>query len=222
MNKKLREVLSELATDLKARNYDDKISYRYLNSKFRSKLDYFLRLESKSREFLRDYTLWKKIKFEELEDISDSAHGVYTRCTSLKRSINELPELVNTAYGKLIKVIGLDNSTEYTFIKSIDYKDYMNRPYIKHKHVFWVDDNKIVIPNTNLEAISIYLIPKDESEVDKLNKDLPPCSSSLDGKLPYPDYLITLAKQETLRELLGSYARVVEDEKGDDNSNIKN
>jgi hypothetical protein len=44
----------------------------------------------------------------------------------------------------------------------------------------------------------------------------------LDSEINYPDYLITLAKQETLKEISSVYKRVVEDEKGDNNSNIKN
>lgn len=222
MAQKLRDILSELASDLRAENYDDNISFRYLNSKFKSKLDYFLRLESKSREFLRDYTLWKKIKCEEIEEISPSSCGMIDTCRTLKRTVNEIPEIVTTTYGKLIKVFSLDESKEYTFIKSSQYKDYINRPYLKSSNVFWLDDNKVVIPNTNIDYILIYIVPKDESEVDKLNGTLKPCEGPLEGELSYPDYLITLAKQEALKELLGGYQRVVEDERADDNSNNKN
>lgn len=222
MSQKLRDVLSELATDLRANNYDDAPSFRYLNSKFKSKLKYFLRLESKSREFLRDHTFWKKIDCMDLEEIPSSTCGMIDSCKSLKATIDEIPELIPTFYGKLIKVFSLDDSREFTFIKSIDYKDYINRPYMKHKDVYWIHNNKIVIPNTTIDHITVYLLPEDESEVDKLNNDLNPCQFALDSVLTYPDYLITLAKQETLRELLGSYARIAEDERPDDNSNIKN
>ncbi len=218
----LRDVLSELATDLRARNYDDRISYRYLNSKFKSKLDYFLRLESKSREFLKDYTLWKKIENFELEDYSPSACGLVDECKMLKRSVKELPEILSTSYGKLIKVFSGDDLKDYTFIKSVDYKDYINRPFIVNDRLFWISENRLIIPNINADFVSVYLIPKDDSEIDKLNNKLSPCSSSLDGTLSYPDYIITLAKQETLKEVMGGYVRMIEDEKGDDNSNSKN
>lgn len=217
MGMKLRDILSEIASDLKAKNYDDRISFRYIYSKFRSKLDYFLRLESKSREFLRDYTLWKKIDCFELEEVSPNYCHLGDVCKTVMKSKKKIPSLADTAYGKLIKVFSVDSSKEYTFIKNMDYKDYINRKFTVNKNVFWVNDNHIIIPDSIIDTITIYVIPKDESEISD-----DPCASPLDNTLNYPDYLISLSKQETIKELLGGYLRVVEDERGNDNTNVKN
>lgn len=221
MAKKLREILSELATDIKSLNIDDRISFRYLHSKFNSKIEYFLRLEARSREILKDASIWKTIEYQELIDVSLNGSGFIDYCNTLKRSKNKIPEAYNTSYGQLIKVFSVDGRSEFTLLKSIDYPDYINREFVPTKGVCWLENKYLFIPNTEIEYVKIVLIPKDSSEVDNLN-NCDECSLVLDGEVGYPDYLITLAKQEVLKEIANIYKRVVEDEKGDNNSNVKN
>lgn len=222
MAKTLRQVLSELVTDIKAVNLDDRVSFRYLDSKFKSKVEYFLRLEAKSREILKDFSIWKPINCIDLIDVASNACNVTDICFTLKRSKDKIPEAYNTNYGQLIKVLTIDGINEFKPIKSNEYGDYINREYIRNKYVYWMEDQYIYIPNTTIETIKSLIIPKNPIEVDKLNCEASACASPLDAVLSYPDYLITLAKKEVLNELLGAYKRVIEDEKGDDNTNVKN
>lgn len=220
MSKKLKEILSELATDIKAYNIDDRVSFRYLHSKFKDKIAYFLRIDAKSRELISDLTLWKTIVCVDLEDANVSSCGYTDYCNSIKRSVNEIPEAYNTNYGQLIKVFTLDGKREFTFIKSVDYADHINREYGNVSDVFWLENKHIFIPNVDIEAVKVLIIPKDSSEVDQLNNN-PQCNLVLNTEINYPDYLISLAKQEVLKEIAGVYKRVIEDEKGDENNNNK-
>lgn len=222
MDKKLRTILSELATDVKALSLDDHISFRYLHSKFSSKLDYFLRLEAKSREIFKDFTLWKSIDCIELVEVATNPCGFIDACKTVKRSSIKIPEAYNTNWGQLIKVLTIDGSVEFKPIKSSDLKDYLNREYGGIPNVYWMENQRIYIPNTTLDSVKALIIPKNSIEVDKMNCEENPCASILDGIINYPEYLITLAKQEVLKEISGVYVRMVEDEKGDDNTNRKN
>lgn len=222
MSVKLGQILSELATDVRAINLDDRISFRYLHSKFMSKIEYFMRLESKNREILKDPSSWKTISCLELEDVNNNSCGYIDTCNTLKRSKIKIPEAVKTNRGPIIKVYTIDNNTEIFMIRAQEYSDYTKRQYGKPKMNYWLEDDYLYIPNTTIEAVKVVLIPKDESEVDAANGDSESsCSSVLDTNISYPDHLITLAKQEVLKEISSVYKQIVEDEKGDNNTNNK-
>lgn len=221
MSRKLHDILSELATDVRSLSLDDRISFRYLHQKFNSKIEYFLRQEARSREIFKDVSLWKPINYIELIDVNNNVCGFIDNCNSLKRSKFKIPEAFNTNYGLLIKILTLDGLSELKLINSADYSSYTKREYNTNKLVYWIHDGYIYIPNTILEAVKGLIMPKDASAIDKLNGVISKCSSPLDGIVTYPDFLITIAKQEVLKEISDVYKRTVEDERGDDNTNSK-
>lgn len=217
----LRAILSELASDVRAFTLDDRISFRYLHSKFNGKIQYFLRQDARSRDLLRDKTLWKTIDCVELEDTNTGACGFVDNCNTLKKSVRQLPDAFNTNYGALIRVYGVGiNGKQYRLINSYDYAAYTSREY-GSALCCWIENNYLYIPNTDVECVKVVLFPKDQHKVDVINGTVSACSSVLDSTVDYPDYLITLAKQEALKEISGIYRRMVQDEKGDDNTNNK-
>lgn len=222
MNKTLRDIVSELATDVKALSGDDEISLRFLAQKFNSKLEYFIRLEARSREFAKMQNIWKPINYVPLIDVPLAANGFTDACNNLKRSENTIPTAINTNYGLLIKVLTIDGRFEFKSIQSELSADYFKREFGVADKAFYIENNYVFVPNTDIEAIKILIVPKEPCSVDKLNGTIGKCSSPLDCVITYPDYLITLAKQEALKEISGIYKRVIEDEKTDDNTNIKN
>lgn len=219
----LRQVVSDLASTLKSVNLDDRISFRYLANVFRDKFSTFLRVEGRSRDVFKQAGIWQPLDCIELEDVSVTACGDIGDCQTLKRSVKKLPESYTTNYGVLLKILTINGLQEFKQImQSFDYQDYVNREYGPTKEVFWLQDNYIYIPNTTVEAVRGVIIPKDPIAVDKANGRCNACASPLEAQLNYPDYLITLAKQEVLRDLGGVYVPKVEDERGDDNTNRKN
>lgn len=222
MSVKLGQILSELATDIKSINVDDRTSFRYLHSKFLGKIQYFLRLESKSREILKDPNVWKTISCVDLIDVNNNSCGYIDSCNTLKRSKVALPETLVTNSGPVIKVFTIDGRTELSVTKAQEFTDYSNREYASKRLAFWIEDKYLYIPNTTIEAVKVMLIPKDESEVDAANGSTTTgCTSALDATISYPDYLITLAKQEVLKEISSVYKQITEDERGDNNTNNK-
>lgn len=215
----LREICSDLSNDINAINLDDRKSFRYLANKFRDQISYFLRLEARSREILKEMGLWQPLECIDLEDAPASCCLQYDCATSLKRSVKQIPEAYATNYGLLIKVF-LADGREVKLINSFDYRDYINREYKTTKLVYWIEDKYIFIPDTTVEVVKGSLLPKDPIDVEKFNCTADQCASPLDGKITYSDYLITLAKQEVFKQLAGGKG-IPEDEKGDDNTNKK-
>lgn len=215
----LRQICSDLATDIKSLNLDDRLSFRYLANKFKDKIAYFLRQEARSREIVKAMGAWKTLDCIELEDAPKACCPDVPELVNLRRSIKEIPEAYNTNYGVLIKVLTIGGK-ELKHINSFDYNDYINREYAANKEVFWLQDKRIYIPNSCLDLVTGVILAKDPLEVDKFNGKTSACVSPLDGQIDYTDYLIMLAKTEVLRDL-GIGKTVVEDEKGDDNTNRK-
>lgn len=223
MSKTLRDVVSELATDLKGSNLDNRTSFRFLANKYIDQVDYFLHQETRSREFMRKQNLWQTIDCIDLIDVPTNACGMIDNCNTLKRSKYQLPILIDTAYGLLIKVFTIDGLIQYTSVLSQNYKDYITREYVSGDiKTFYLENNYIYIPNTDVETVKALVISKDFCKVEMLNGKISPCASPLDCVLCYPDYLIAITKQAVLKELLGGYENVPEDEKGDDDTNNRN
>lgn len=221
MAEKLRTILSELATDVKATNIDDRISFRYLHSKFTSKLQYFVRLEAKTREIFKNTPLWQPINCLNLIEVPTNTCGYIDKCNSLSRSEIKIPAVYDTNYGPTIKVLTIDGFNEFKLIAPHEYKDYINRRFAPVNKVYWIENGYLYFPNVTIEAVKPLLIPKNPIEVDKINGSADQCTSPLEAYINYPDYLIMLAKKEVFNEIMGR-TRVVEDEKGDNNTNIKN
>lgn len=217
---KLKQIISDLATDLKAIHLDDRLSNRFLISKFRDKVQNFLRQDARSRELLKDNTVWKSITCIALEDVDPIGCGCGPKCNILKRTTVKIPEAYNTNYGQLIKVLLVDFTKEFSPIQRNAYADYANREYSKVIRVYWVENGYIYIPNLDIDNITVLILAKDPLQVDKLNGLVSECTSPLEADINYPDYLITLAKKEVLTELAGEKP-IVSDEKGDDNTNRK-
>lgn len=217
----LRSIVSDLSDSLKALNLDDRYSYRYLANLFRDQIATFLRQEARSREILKQMGSWKSIECIEFEEVPLTACGDIGACRTLRRSTIRIPEAYETNYGLIFKLLTLENGKEFTPIQAFQYKDYTTREYKTNKIPYWIENRYIYIPDTVIENVKAMLLPKEPLEVDKLNGSCNKCVSPLDGEIEYSQYLIDLAKKEVFKQLTVG-KQIVEDEKGDDNTNRKN
>lgn len=220
MAQTLRQVLSDLSGDIKALNLDDRQSFRFLASKFRDKIQVFIRQDARSRELVSESNIWKSIDCVEFKDVDVIDCCDVNDDTLIKKSKVEIPEAYSTTYGNLIKVFTLDGLIEYKEIKPFEYKDFINRPYSKGKY-FWLSNKHLFVPDATFKAAKVLVIAKNPLEVDILNGKCNKCTSPLDAELNYPSYLITVAKRAVLDELSGITARTVVDEKPNLNENEK-
>lgn len=220
MSQTLRQVLSDLSSDINALNIDDRKSFRWLASKFKDKVQVFIRQDARSRELVRDSNIWKPINCVKLDEIKAIDCCDIEDAGTFRQSKVKIPEAYSTSYGNLVKVFTLNGSVEFKEIKSFEYKDFVNREYGSGKY-FWFVGRKIIIPDSTVESVKVLIIAKNPLDVDLLNNDCNKCKSILDAELNYPDYLISAAKQAVLQELSGVTARIVPDEKPNENLNEK-
>lgn len=216
----VRQAVSDIINDLKSTNIDDKYSFRFLASKLYNKIDFFLKQDSADRNILLLTELWKplkKIKLEEAAYINNEFY--YDYCLILKKSKFKIPKVFQTKYGNLIKILNILNSIEYKQIKPFEYKEIKNREFVdKRIKYFWIEDDYLYIPDSDVEEVRGYGLFKNTKEVDLLNGNENCCYKILDSEILVPDYILALAKQEVIKELRQINKTIKEDQ----NPNLNN
>jgi hypothetical protein len=213
MSQTIREVCSDIINDLKSYNLDDRVSYRYIKNKLFDKVSVFIKQDADSKRLLKLSDLWQPIGCIDLEDVAYSECGDIG-CKTLKRSVQKLPDSYQTGYGNLIKFMTIDYSKEYNVTFPFLYKDITNRPFPSKTKYYWLMNGYLYIPDSDVESVLGFGMLKESIEGE--------CSKPMDNKFIFPDYILSVAKQETLKELLGSFKQITSDENPNLNNNIKN
>lgn len=222
---KYREVVSDIISTLKANNVDDKmsLSYRFILFKFMDKADIFLKQDADQRKILKINGLWKPLNPIELIDDSNVSNNLdLLESYPIKRSRKKIPITYSTNFGSLIKILNVNNSLEYKQIRPFDYKEIQRREYInKRVKYFWIDDGYLYIPDSDVEQVRGFGLFRNSLEADHFNGKIDCCYKPLDSDILLPDYIISLSKTETIKELLGSLKQIQEDEFPNSNNSEK-
>lgn len=223
MMETLRKVVSDITTSLKATNLDDRFSFRFLASIFTGRAETILKQDIQDRNILLINELWKPLRCIELQDSSfDVCNILYEGDEILKRSKKKIPITYATKYGNLIKILNIKGSMEYKQIKPSQYKDIINREFVNKKtKYFWIVDNYIYIPDVSTEEVKGLGIFIDSQEADFFNGDIDCCYKPLDSIVTLPKYIIDIAKQDVINNLVKTNRPINSDENPDLNSNDK-
>jgi len=129
------------------------------------------------------------------------------------KSTKRIPQSFDSNYGSIVKVFTIDGSKEYKQVSFSEYKDIKNReiidPSVKY---FWIDDQYVYIPDSEVEAVSIQGLFERPEEVDKLNEEKgADCAKPLDQYFPCPEHLLDPVKKDTIIEFARTYKAIVED-----------
>lgn len=216
-----RNHISDIITELKAANLDNHIPYKFLFHKLQDKAFTFLKMDSEYRKILKNSDLYSPLRCVELKEVplSDCSFNISDLIT-IKRSCKQLPDQFETSYGEILKVLTLDLSREFTKITPESYKDYKKRRF-GSKRFFWLEDNYLYIPDTEIDKVYVTAAFKYSNEVDSFNSNTDNCISYLDAKFNFPDYITTLAKGEVIKELASVFLQIQKDENPNLNENEK-
>lgn len=215
-----RSIISDIVNDVNSVNRDDRFSYRYLANKLRDAAKLFLKQDSDMRKIFKMYQLWKSVNCVELEDVDILQCPWYLKdCHTIKRSKIKIPKTYETSYGNAVVVSTLKNERNFKQIKAVEYSENAVNKFAKG-YLFWIEDDYLYIPDSSISFVKIYGIFTDTTEVDKLN-GVNSCLSPLDLEFSFPEYIISLAKKEVLKELMGTNKQIIPDNKGDLNTTTR-
>lgn len=223
MMETLRKVVSDIATDLRATNLDDRFSFRFLASKFTGRAETILKQDIQDRNLLLINEIWKPLRCIELQDSSfDVCNILYEGEEILKKSKKKIPLTYATKYGNLLKIFNLNTTLEYKEIKPSQYKEIINREFVNKKtKYYWIIDGYIYIPDASTEEVKGLGVFVDSQEADFFNGDINCCYKPLDSIVTLPKYIIDIAKQDVVNNLIKTNRAITPDENPDLNVNKK-
>jgi hypothetical protein len=213
----LREICSDILNDVRSFNLDNRISYRYIIHKLFDKTAIFIRQDAENRKLQKLPNLWTTISCFELEDAP--LNECESSCDTVLKSVNTLPDTYESNFGYLIKVYNNDYSKEFLPATPGLYKDLKNRPFPTKNGYYWIVDKHLYIPDSNIESVTIQVMAKENAKI--ITAQSSPCSKPLDSTFNFPDYIVSLAKTEVLKEISGVTKRIQPDEKPNDNEKDK-
>lgn len=211
-----RKICSDIVGYLKANNIDERIPYRLILSTLKDTANLLIKQDSDSRRLFKQANLWKPIPCLELEEIPLIDCPVDISCKTIKRSKDKLPEFYTATYGSLLKISNVDGSGSYTETTFEAYNDQINRRF-KNSNIsyFLIINNYLYVPDTTIEAVRVSGFFRDDAALICGNS----CIKPLDLEFNCPDYLVTVVKQETQKQLLQRFRQI--DEKPDNDTNSK-
>jgi len=223
-----RQIISDIVSDLRASNLDDKVSKRYILNKLRSFAATFIKRDAESRRLMNLTDLWTDVDCVPLcpTPLVDCCNEDIPDCTTVMKSIHKIPDTYETFYGELLEVHNPIYAKEFRQTTPKAYKNIKLREF-KDKKIkyYWLSNGYLIIPDSMVQTVTLRGVFADPSAAKKLSecadKNEDKCSGILDQPFVCPDYLVSIVKQETLKDLFGFYKRVTTDENPDLNNNIK-
>jgi hypothetical protein len=225
-----REIISEIRNDMKFKNLDKYVSSRYILSKLEGYASLLIRRENDQLRLWSYSDLWTTIDCFQLEPVvnKDCCGISFNNCEFLMKSINKLPDIHSYKGGLLIReVFSMDRSQKFEFTTPRNYQNILNREFQnKSLKYFWIENNYLYIPNSQIELISVTGLFKNRNkslQTSSCQEDtlfVDSCFSILDEEFLCPDHLISTVKDMTLNSLFNS-ERIPRDENSNLDSNVK-
>ena len=224
-----RQAISEVVGDLRALQMDDHISNRYVLSKLKGYNAIFIKREADQRRLYKSSDVWYTIECFEMKPakVSDCCNISIPFCSTFMKSVKKIPETYSTNFGNIIReVSSINNEVQYEQVTPRQYAAIQLRPFkSKKKRYYWIENDHIIIPNSEVELIKITAGFKDVFEAKKAsacyNSAKFPCEGPLDQTFLCPEYLWEVVRSEAVKDLFNFYKRTVPDNFPDLNSDQK-
>lgn len=222
-----RQIISDIITDLRAANLDDKVSKRFILNKLRAYAKTFIRQDAESRRLLNITDLWTDVSCVEMCEapLVDCCNEDIPDCTTVMRSKHKIPPTYETSYGELLEVFNPTYAKEFRQTTPKAYKNIKLREFRdKRIKYYWLSNGYLIIPDSMVRTVTLRGVFEDPAAAKKLDScysENNPCISLLDQPFVCPDYLESVIKQATLQDLFGYYKRVTTDESPNLNNNLK-
>lgn len=204
---KKSEFISRIRNDLNSINKDQRISNRYILNVGINIVKDFVSKNLFRNLLTKDVSLVTYIDCVPMEKVDSVDCDIieFKRCKNLMVSKCELPELFETSFGySVLSVNAIDELSEVEF-KPIDLKQYrrnLKRP-VKDKLFYYVKDNRIYIPESNVRIVSVSIVtlyPEDASKCS-CNPKEEDCKDIYDSKFIVPSKYIENVVKATIQEI---------------------
>lgn len=208
----IREAISRVKNSLKSIKRDERISNQYVYSVLNSVAQLLMKQDSRNKKLFQNLTNINKYECIELEDVNVKSCSpiILKSCSSIKESVFTFPSPYYSYNNKpLIYVSGIDDSEEMILSTPFEYAQYKKGEFKGRKKYYWFENNKIVVPDTELDAVNVRGFFQEDYEYEK---------TFLDQTFNIPEYLQKDLFKLTLEEIFTFNKRIT----SDDNTNLSN
>jgi len=222
----VREVISEVRTDLRANSVDEWLPSKYIHSKLQSTASLFIKREADDRRLQRYQDLWVEIDCLEMEEIPliQCCDLDIPNCKTVMRSKKKLPDTYSTRYGYALTISSVDYDRDYIPTTPREYKYIQLREYQdKTKRYYWIENGHLIIPGSMVQNVRVRGMFVNKAEALRFNVcgDDGGCINFLDQEFIAPEHLLKNIKDATVAAILGSNKQLQTDELPNLNSNEK-
>jgi hypothetical protein len=194
-----REIVSRVRNSIKEHRIDSVLTNKHIYNILYSNSALLIKREADAKKSVYSLSnIWSSycVKLEEVSSITCDV-PFSSDCTIL-RSVEKLPEFVETSTGFLYKSITtLDGSKQYSLTTPYQYSIKSKIKYNKSLYVF-IEDGYLYVPNSKfkfLKILAYFKKPQNSNCKDCVKK-----CSSLDNDFPCPDYLIQAVIEMSMKE----------------------
>lgn len=207
---KIKELTSIISNELRSIGLDDRISNRFMYSKYLNYESLFIKRESDSRRIFNNTNLFHTINCVEMKEISSvECSNIYIpNVKTYSKSVLPIPQTHTSIYGDMLYVFNLDESVEFKSITPSNYVNIMNREFKSKIQYYWIDgDNYLIIPNT-VEKVKLKLLIKGDVK------------SGINAELTTPSWMIGDILKYVIQDIRNSKS-IPMDENPNMNNNLK-
>lgn len=223
-----RQIISDIITDLRAVNLDDKVPKRYILNKLRDFAALFIKRDAELRRLLNISDIWTDVSCVEMCEapLVECCDIDIPDCTMVMKSKKKIPETYETIYRELLEVHNPTYAREFKQVTPKEYKNIKLREFQDRRiKYYWISNGFLIIPDSFVQIVTLRGVFVNPADAKKLNSCLSSegegCVSTLDQQFVCPDYLLPVVKQEVLKDLFNFYKRNVLDESPNLNTNLK-
>lgn len=207
-----REAISRVKNSLKGIKRDERITNQYVNSVLNSAAQLLLKQDSRNKKLFQNLTNLSTFDCIELEELplASCSNIIINSCRRVKQSIFTFPSPYYSYTNKpLIYVSGIDDSEEMVGSSPFEYAQYKKGEFKGRKKYYWFENNKIIVPDTELDAIKVRGFFQENFNTEGF---------FLDQTFNIPEYLQKDLFKLALEEIFTFNKRIT----SDDNTNLNN
>lgn len=226
MSQTVRELISEITENVKAKGVDKHLPGKYIHKKAQGIAALFIKRDADSGRLFAYTDAWATIGCMDMieEDLIKCCNVQIPNCTTVCRSKEKLPKAYTSRFGYLMVIYALDIQKTYTLTTPENYISTLSREY-KDPDVryAWIENDYLVTPHFT-KKVRIQILALNKADAIKLNCtcDERDCVSVLDQEFTVPEHLLDNVKDKLTIDILKTNGASQADELTNLNENEKN
>ena len=174
-----KEIVSRVKNQLRLLTKDSDLNDRYILFTAQNIAESYLSKRARNRSLFRQTNLYKTVSCVEMISVDTFSCDIveFKSCKKLRRSKKKLPKLIYSRYGGSIKeVTTIDGSVEFKPSTTAQYRRDSKRLRLGDYKFFYIQDDYLWIPDSEIEAVNIYVLALDLFDLEEMSE-----CSSFDG-----------------------------------------